>query len=292
MPELSAWMIPTRTRIQLDSYGETSVSFSPQQKHRIADNNKKCRGSGWQFHYSIIDRTNGLIILLKSLHFTSLQAKEKKREIFCFLHIYEEAVCAGIALCVCVRAFSWMRWLGDRKCIFFLFLSVYLQLFFASLFEKSHCIVVVVFLPLGSTATSPCVAASINADFTRRGFCLSHTPPGRGSCSDLPEFEDPAWSITLMLFWTRPFSERPGETVEGGPAQCYLCPVYCKYYWWLHRADEVAENSWSLWRESLQNVGRFQHDGAFCFVTSFAYGAECLWKWKFLLQWTAVSRSV
>lgn len=41
LPELSAWMIPTWTRIQLDSYEETSVSFSPQQKHRIADHNKK-----------------------------------------------------------------------------------------------------------------------------------------------------------------------------------------------------------------------------------------------------------
>lgn len=46
LPELSAWMIPTWTRIQLDSYEETSVSFSPQQKHRIADDNKKKRGSG------------------------------------------------------------------------------------------------------------------------------------------------------------------------------------------------------------------------------------------------------
>lgn len=39
-------MIPTWTRIQLDSYEETSVSFSPQQKHRIADDNKKKGGLG------------------------------------------------------------------------------------------------------------------------------------------------------------------------------------------------------------------------------------------------------
>lgn len=116
--------------------------------------------------------------MLKSLHFTSLQVKEKENwEIFCFLHIYEEAVCAGIDLCVCVC--------GGFNRIFSVFVS--LPATFLPLCLKIHCIVCCCISPpvglqseaLHSTAaTPPYLAASINADFTRRVFCLSHTPPG------------------------------------------------------------------------------------------------------------------
>lgn len=85
LPELSAWMIPTWTRIKLDTCKETLVSFSPQHKHRIADNQKK-GGSGRQCNSSIIDRADCLFIALKRLHFTSLQVKEILRNVVFWVH--------------------------------------------------------------------------------------------------------------------------------------------------------------------------------------------------------------
>lgn len=148
----------------------------------------KKRGSGWQCNYSISDRTNGLLIVLKSLHFTSLQVKEKKIEKYFVFYIYMRKQCvqALIYVFVCaVGSIGCHDW-GIRKCIFFFF-SVFVSLSFLPLCLKIHCIVCCCISPpvglqseaLHSTAaTPPYLAASINADFNRRVFCPSHTPPG------------------------------------------------------------------------------------------------------------------
>lgn len=100
-PGLSAWRIPTWTWIQPDSHKGTSFSFSPQQKHRLADDNKKRVWVTIQlFHYW----QNKLpYYRVKEFALFFLAGKRKLLKYFVFSHIYEETLCAGIALCVCVR---------------------------------------------------------------------------------------------------------------------------------------------------------------------------------------------
>lgn len=115
----------------------------------------KKRGSWWQCNYSISDRTNGLIVL-KSLHFTSLQVKEKKNwEIFCFFtYIWGSSVCRHWFMCLCVRWVQSDAMTGGYVVYFFFFFFSFCQSacnFFASLFKNPlHC-VLLYFSPGGST---------------------------------------------------------------------------------------------------------------------------------------------
>lgn len=123
------------SHLDLDSTGLLRGDASliiPQQKHRIADHKK---GSGWQCNYSIIERTNCLIIVLKRFALYFLVGKRKKfKKCLFFIYIYEDIMCAGIAWCSCVSGgFYWLSWLGYTQ-YFFLF---FFFLLFASLSATS-----------------------------------------------------------------------------------------------------------------------------------------------------------
>lgn len=104
-----------------------------------------------------------------------------------FTYIWGSSVCRHWFMCL------WVRWVqsdamtGGYVVHFFFSVFVSLPASFLPLCLKIHCIVCCCISPpvglqseaLHSTAaTPPYLAASINADFTRRVFCLSHTPPG------------------------------------------------------------------------------------------------------------------
>lgn len=168
--------------------------------------------------------------MLKSLHFTSLQVKEKKIEKYFVFYIYMRKQCvqALIYVFVCaVGSIGCHDW-GIRKCIFFFFqfLSVCLFCLFVL---KSIALCVVVFLPRWVYSLRPyTVQQQLPLILLRRSmqiltgvsFVQVTHPRGPGSCSDLPEFEDPAWCIMLIIVPTRSFNKTPGETVDGGLVQC------------------------------------------------------------------------
>lgn len=126
----------------------------------------------------------------------------------------------------CVQALLYVfceRWVlldaikGGIRSFFVIFFSCNC---FASLFKNPlHCVCMCFSFwePDSAQQQLFCVAVPINAVFSSRVFCVSHTqPPRPGSCSDLPEFADTARVYNAY----HRYQLGQSATVDGGLAQC------------------------------------------------------------------------
>lgn len=140
-------------------------------------------------------------------------------------------------------------------CVFVQLLLVYNFSFF---FFKSIALCVVVFLPLrGPQSGSLTQYSSSSPTLLRRSmqilpvvsFLSVTRPQGEAAAATCLSLKTPPEVQCLSLFQLGHLANDQERLLTHS---IRLCPVYCKYYWWLHHADEVARNFWSL-----QNVCRF-----------------------------------